>query len=277
LHNAQWVDGYNKNFSIIDVTAEANIADDLNLIRAASLDWYGFVIDSCATSEQTDAAAWAETQRVLFVPTSGDTDILTASTTDFFSDLEGFGYARTIPLFSQTQDSFAGAAWLGGMLTFQPGEATWAFKTLAGVPVDTLTAAEIANILAKHGNWYVSIGGVSITQNGWSSAGEFADITLFVDWLTARIIERIFALLVNSPKLPYTDASVDLVRSEINAQLLEGIANGGLVAGTEIIEAPLVSEVSSVNRAARLLPDVNFSARLAGAIHSIEIRGNLSV
>lgn len=277
IHTYEYIVGELENFSILDVTAEQNIATDLNLIRAADSDWYGLVIDSPSSLEIADAAAWAETQRVIFVPQSADTDVLTSSTTDLFSDLQDLSYARTVPVYHHVQDQYAGAGWLALMLTYQPGQATWNFKTVAGVSVSTLTATQVSNLKAKSANFYTTVGGRNIMQDGVSSAAEFADITVFVDWLRARITERIFALLVNLAKLPYTDASVDLVKSEIYAQCKQGVDRGGLVDGSVVVDAPLVSEISAVDRAARTLPDVTFSARLAGAIHSIEIRGNLTV
>jgi hypothetical protein len=41
--------------------------------------------------------------------------------------------------------------------------------------------------------------------------------------------------------------------------------------------APKVKDVSSADRANRVLPDVTFSATLAGAIHAVEILGTISV
>lgn len=277
IHTYEYVVGQSQNFSIVDVTAEQNIATDLALIRAADTDWYGLVIDSPSSQEIADAAAWAETQRLVFIPTTSDTDVLGSSTTDLMSDLQDASYVRTGLEYHHKQNSFLGAGWLALMLTYPPGQATWNFKRVAGVAVSSLSETQIANIKAKSGNFYTTVGGLNIMQDGVSAGAEFLDITVFVDWLRARITERVFALLGNQAKLPYTDASVDLVKSEIYAQCIQGVKQGGLVADSIVVDAPLVSEVSSQDRAARLLPDVTFSARLAGAIHSIEIRGNLTV
>lgn len=284
IHNVQYVPGKLQNFSIVDSTPQQSIATDLGLIRAADSDWYGLVIDSPSTQERLDAAAWSETQTVIFASASANTDIIGSGTTDLFHGLKVLGYARTIGLYHPVQNSFAGAAWLGKMLPFNPGAATWAYKSLAGVAVTDLTPTQVSNIEGKSGNDYVSLGGVSITKPGQSFANEFIDVTIFVDWLKARIQERIFGLIVNRPKLPYTDESVDLIRAQILAQLFEGVAVGGLAAGkgttedpSPTVEAPLVADVSPTDRANRLLPDVTFSARLAGAIHTIDIQGNLTV
>jgi hypothetical protein len=275
LHTVKYVVDALRNFSIADVTTDGGIQADLNLIRAADSDFYGLVIDSNATAEIMEAAEWAEAQKVVFCYHTSDTEVLAA--TGLFSDLKDLGYARSIGLYTESQDSFGGAGWLGVMLPFAPGAATWAFKTIAGLAVSKLSSTQVSNIKSKNGNSYTSVGGVSITRDGVSASGEFADITVFVDWVIARISERVFALIASRPKLGYTDQSVDLVRGEIEAQLAQGVAVGGLVAGTTSVDAPLVASVSATDRANRLLPDVTFSGRLAGAIHAINIAGNLSI
>jgi hypothetical protein len=52
-----------------------------------------------------------------------------------------------------------------------------------------------------------------------------------------------------------------------------------LIDGETAIEvsAPDVADVSTTDRANRILPDVTFSCRLAGAFHFVEIAGTVSV
>jgi hypothetical protein len=129
----------------------------------------------------------------------------------------------------------------------------------------------------KNVNHYTNVAGLSITRPGEAASGQFLDITRFVDWLTARIEESVFALIANSAKLPYTDQSVDLVKGQIYARLLDGVAVGGLVKGSISVEAPLVADVDSADRADRILPDVSFGGQLAGAVHTVVIQGNLTI
>jgi hypothetical protein len=42
------------------------------------------------------------------------------------------------------------------------------------------------------------------------------------------------------------------------------------------VTAPKVADIDPADRAARLLPDVQFSATLASAIHAVEITGSLT-
>lgn len=268
-----------KTIKLFDASANPGVATDLAAIRAEDSDWYGLALDSNSEAEVLAAAAWAEAEKIIFGANTADHGAKDAViTTDVMSDLETAAYARTFCMWSGSILSYAGAAWLGKCLPFDPGSETWAFKTLAGVAVDNLTTAEQTAIRNKTGNYYTEVAGVNITRPGWTAAGEFIDITRYVDFLGARLQENCFSLFVNNVKLPYTDASVDLVRAEILAQLRRGIAAGAIAADPEpTVTAPKVADIAAADRAARHLPDVTFTAQLAGAIHSLTITGTLSI
>ncbi len=272
------------NISSLDVSVDADIEDDLNAIRAADADWYALLIDSNATAEILETADWAESQKVVFFAQTADSETLNpASTTDIADDLDALDYARTALIYHADIKSGAAARWVGEVLVTDPGSATWAFKNLSGVTPSTLSENAIASLKAKRANYYITLGGVAITLDGVVASNEYIDTIIFADWIIARVTERVFALLVNSPKLPYSDTSVNLVVAEIMAVLQEGVAVGGLLPGDgdEIpapsVIAPKVADVSPAERAARHLPDITFSGRLAGAIHSVDISGTLSV
>ena len=262
-----------------DVTVDPGLTADLTAIRLEDGDWYGLVLDSTSEAEILAAAAWAETETLLFGANSADAGVKDSVVIDdVASDLQTSAFARTFLLWSGSVLSYAAAAWLGKQLPTDPGTTTWAFKTLAGVAVDALNTNEVSAIEGKDANHYTRVAGVNITRPGQTSANEFIDITRYIDFLKARLQENIFALLVNLPKLPYTDSSVDLVRSEILAQLQRGIAAGAIAATpAPTVTAPAVEDIASANRAARLLPDVKFSAQLAGAIHAVDVDGILTV
>jgi len=273
----------NKELTIKDTTTDPGIATDLAAILTEDpTDWYGLVLDSNSEAEGLAAAAWAESNGKLLAVNSYDSEILDSIvTSDFFSDAQAAGYARTFGIWAKGILSYAGAAWMGKLFPFDPGTETWAFKTLASVVVSSnadLTSGQRTTILSKGGNYYHAVAGVSITRFGKTFADEFIDITRYIDFLQARLQENIFGLLVNALKIPYTDGGVDLIKSEILAQLNRGIAAGAIAATpAPTVTAPLVADVAAVDRAARLLPDVKFTAQLAGAIHTITITGTLTV
>lgn len=284
-----WFSVSNRNveLSLEDRTANPGIATDINAIIAADSDWYGLIIADAQSNAQIAAAAAAAESRIELYAYDGiDTEILDSGVTDdVMSTLEAASYARSYGLYHPDNNAFAATSWMGVMFPKDPGSATWKFKTLVGVPVTSLSASQQSTIQNKGGNIYINVGGVNITCNGISASGEFLDITQGVDWLRARIQEEVYSVLVNNDKIPYTNLGVELIKGKIRAALEAGIA-AGLLSGelnfsggkeAYVVSAPLVANVSDLDKAARSLPDVNFQAKLAGAIHSVIITGVVSV
>jgi len=270
------------NFTIEDVTVDPGIATDLAAIEGADPDgWYALVLDSNSKAEIEAAAAWIEARKKIFLCNTTDSEVVDIGVTDdVMSNLQAAAYARTAILYSQASLlSWSGAAWAGNRLPSDPGSSTWAYKTLAGVTVDgNLTGGQASVIESKGGNHYTRIAGVNVTSYGITASGEYIDITRTIDWLDARIKERIFGVLVNNAKIPFTDGGVDLMRAEILAQLNQGITAGALAADpAPTVTAPKVADIDTADKANRILPDVTFQATLAGAIHKLVITGVLSV
>ena len=268
-----------KRLVLTDVTGtNTALVADLDLIEAEDADWYGLILANQPEADVEAAAGWAETKIKFFMADSLDNGIISNATTDLGSDLQDSSYARTSLWFHKSHSEYLGAAMMGKIFPFDPGSYTAAYKQLAGVTVDDLKAADIAYLADKNVNYFVTLAGSNRTFFGKSSSGEFIDVTIFVDWLRSRLQERIYSLFINNNKIPFTDLGIALVVAEIRAQLQEGINVGGLAADPEpTVSAPLAADVSSVDKANRFLPDVTFTATLAGAIHTLEIAGTLSV
>lgn len=256
-------------------------ADDLDDIVDVSNDWYALVLTSKLKADQLLVAAWIETKRKIFFYRSDDSDIIdttdaadSPTTGTIAAQLKGAAYARTGGLYhgsAATQN--ADAAWFGKILPQDPGSYTAMFKTLAGITVDGLTDTQAKNALDKYANTYEEIGGKNIAREGKVAEGEYIDTIIFVDWLQARITEDVYAAMVNLPKVPYTDQGVAIIEAALRARLEDGVEKGGLVAGSIVITVPKVADVLPADKAARLLPDVKFTAQLQGAIHAVNING----
>jgi hypothetical protein len=137
-----------------------------------------------------------------------------------------------------------------------------------------LTTTESLNARNKDANTYEAIAGVNITREGTMASGEFIDVIRGVDWLHARLQERIYSRLVNLDKIPFTDAGIAIIEAEVRAQLQTGIDNGFLTANpAPTVTVPLAADVSANDKASRLLPDIEFTAYLAGAVHKVQIDG----
>lgn len=271
------------NLTIKDATTDPGVATDLGNVLAADADWYGLLLDSQSQAEvataSTGAAAWVEAnKRILIAQTADGLALSSSSITDVGYVLHAAGYARTGLLYTPgLYTEWHAAAWMGNRLPADPGSDTWAFKGLSGVSVYALTDTQRASLDAKYVNYYIDGGGLAITYPGVSSAGEFLDVTRFVDWLKARMQERVLAVQVNNDKIPFTDRGIALVVAEVRAQLQQGVNVGGIADDPAFtVSYPRASEVSSSDRAARRLSGVTFNGRLAGAIHELDITGNVT-
>lgn len=270
-----------KSLAVADVTADTTLDDDLAAIEAEDDDWYGLVIDTNCKASIALASAFTEARRKICVVQSADAACLDAnSTTDVAYLTKNSGYVRTAGIFHNQigGTAWAAAAWLGGRLTARPGSDTWAFKPLNGVPAVKLTQGQETALQNKNWSHYTRTGGVNITFDGKSGQGRYMDVVRFIDWLYSEIRLAVYSLLINNPKVPFTDSGVDLVRGAILTTLQRGIAAGGLAnTPAPIVTAPKVKDVPTNLRASRILPDVSFSATLAGALHGVRISGVVSV
>lgn len=258
---------------------DPGVATDLSAVKLIDNSWYCLITLYNSKLYAAAAAAWTEANEKLYLMASLDSEIATVaegSATDIAKALKTSAYARTAPIYYPNNGKFADAAWAGAVLPFDPGSETWKFKTLAGVPAVALTVTWQTNITNKICNFYYTVAGRNITAEGKVSANEFIDVIRFRDWLKARIQERIFLMLANAKKVPYTDPGIALIEAEVRAQLREGVEVGGLVDGFVVI-VPKAASANPADKAARILRNVKFNATLAGAIHNIRIQGVITL
>lgn len=261
-----------------DNTPDAGFATDIANMRLANDDWYGLVTDGLGAAEITAIATAIEAIPKIYSAETQDSDVPDSGSSDIASTLKAGAYERTFLMYHYDPDPSVAAAWLGKQLPTDPGSTTWAFKTLATVAVISLTDGEESNLRTKNCNFYQTVAGVNITQTGQVASGEYIDTIRFIDWLTARLKEAVFRTLALNPKIPFTDLGIQTIVNDVEGVLREGATAGGIDGAEPItVTAPRASEVDANTKASRTLPDVNFIATLAGAIHKVEIRGSVIV
>ena len=244
-------------------------------------DWYSLAIQSRSASDILSVAAWTEARTKLFIAATADVDVLDPlADDDIASQLLANLYSRTALIYAPTAaTSWPDTSWAGGLLPNDPGSITWSFKPVRGVPGSVFTASQIAALEAKRVTRIETIAGLSQTIGGVTSEpGAYIDLIRGVDWLKQSMAEDIFAELVRSPKIPYTNAGIAIIRTAIMARLQLAIQRSVLVDDENLaVFAPDVLDTLPDDRANRILRDVSFTARLAGAIHRVIVRGTVSV
>jgi hypothetical protein len=267
-------------FTIAETTAEPGIATDLSAIQAVDEDWYGLALDSQSPLELAAAAGWCETRTKILAGDAYCTDVIdSGSSTDVGSVLETADRERSYTYWTGGRIStyYALGRMAGHFARYDPGTATWAYKTTRGVDdYDILTPVQ--DVLEdKHVNYSANFGGVYVMLTGTMASGEWIDVTRTIDWTVARIREDVINLLIANPKLPYDDPSLATVQGVIRQRLEGGVPLIFSADPAPFVSVPAVADIDAADRTARLLPDVEFFAQIAGAVHTVQVTGTLQI
>ena len=151
-------------------------------------------------------------------------------------------------------------------------------EPVAGIAGTVLSDTEKGYLKGKEGNIYNEVGGVNIFEEGVVVSGEFIDIIRGTAYLEVNIQADVYQGLVSVDKVPFTNAGIDVVKNLVLAVLNSGVDMGILTDDpAPVVTAPDVSEVSTADKAARFLDNVEFTAVFSGAIHKTTIVGVISV
>lgn len=267
--------------SFVDSSPNQGYDDALTALVAEGVDFYGVVIDSHAAANIEAVAAWALANKRIFI---ANPYVVTPA--DYVATATALSSATNVRVGSivtkaggGNASAYPAVALATIMRSYQPGSATYMYKTLLGVQADRWSSTDAAAFKAVRCILYIEKGGLGITTEGWSHGGEFLDIMEGTDWIESRMSERIFDLLTSAPKLPYTDKGVALIVSEVEAQLgnAEDSAVGILEEGSSSVTSKLVKDIPTADKTTRRLTGIKFKARYAGAIHYVGIEGTISI
>lgn len=264
-----------------ETTADQGYDDALDAALVIDPEFYFVLTDTASPKNMDKVARWAAANARFYLagPSYGDpTDFVSgefSAGADYTALLANDAAAGLFSL--QARNACQEAAWCGYMAPRDPGSATWAFKTLQGVGADVLTSTQRTFIATTSGgNHYTEEAKVAITRPGKTFGGEWIDVVLGIAWIEARAAEAIFALLANEPKVPYTEAGVGQIEAVLRGVLREAQKRGIIDAGWTITHTA-VEDQETADRAARILRGLEFAARLAGAIHTVNLVGTVTV
>lgn len=271
--------------------ADPGITTSLNNINQSDSSWYCLVTLWNSDAYIQSAAAWVEANNKMYIAASCDSAIPTTALgtgTDIAQTLKGLSYFRTAVIYHERPSMFADAAWDGNGLPTTPGSETWKFWTLVGVSPSALNGTDVTNLKAKNCNYYYSVANKGIVADGKMASGEWIDVIRFRDWLSITIQTDLFVALTQGAgqvpgltppqkKIPYTDGGIGILQNVITADLDRGVKSGGLASTPKPqVNVPLVKDVPSIDKSARVLNGITFTATLAGAIHAVNVAGTIT-
>lgn len=268
---------------------EGDGLESLGVTLARALEtngWYVICPAGISEDKYEEIAEWTEAQTKMFAYT-------TMSETPPVRNV----YFRTFGFYGReyvgqpeeeipAANYFIHVAACAKILRYDPGSETWVFKALAAVSPSKIKTATVKKFEEEHLNYFNTVASRNITMLGMTASGEWIDLIRFRDWLQNDMQVRVVNLLVTNKKVPYTDGGIALVQNQMIASLKAGQQVGG-IAPTEydedqneipgyVTKVPLAANLTAVQKASRKLRGVSFQARIAGAIHMVEINGNLT-
>ncbi len=258
-------------------------------------DFYAVALHGGIRTDLTEMAAtadWVEANERLFFACTNDSEVTdSAITTDIASLFQATGYQRTYLHYGTTLDEYPeiGAFALLATTQFRGTNTlkTLKFKEVALATTEELTSSVLATIRDKNCNVIFTTAGIKMIDAGRTCGGGWIDEIHGADALAEEIRVRVFGLLARtSTKIPYTEQGMAQIKAEVTGALSQYERNGYLAAaidadGTYLdaftVSSGLVSQASQIDKAARIAPNVEFTGRLAGAIHSVTITGKLTL
>jgi hypothetical protein len=267
--------------------AGETIATALAAIKAENNTWYGLVSTSRVPADILAVAAWVEANEKLYVTAINEAGALDpANTTHTGYLLMNGNYFRTAWFYhADAATDYLGAAIMSKKFTQYPGSETWANARLGGVTTDLLTEGAAQAVFSRNGNTFEQFRNVSVTQSGKVAGGEWIDVIRFRDWLVEEIKIEIFSLFIDN-RVPYTDLGIRQIKNKLQGALDLGVRRGGIapeelddagkIVRSYVITAPLNANIPFNDKATRVLNDMDFVARLAGAIHAVNLHGTLT-
>lgn len=263
--------------------------------------WYGLqmlgISGGSATADHLSVAQFIEgtnTKHVYGITTQDAAALVQGNTTNVGAVMKANGLDKTMVRYS-SKSPYAVATDFGRMLTVNyNGEntvITMMYKQTPGLEAEAINSTQ-ANALQSN-NINVSAGysnGTAITQYGVMSSGEYIDTIFGIDWLAVTVQTNLYnALYTTTTKIPQTDAGQNLLNTKVEEVCQQGVTNGLLAPGVwnasgfgtlkqgdymekgyYVYSAPMRTQNQSDRQARKSMP-IQAAAKLAGAIHTVQL------
>lgn len=268
-------------------------------------DWRQLIVPTVATGSEEPASATLNTaaeisayieekssnNKLYFVSLSA------AVTGDFTSTIEEAmadfkGKTRTVVVFyNDNSVATPEAAVVGATAGLTVGAFTYKSIILSGVKGLNLTDNNITDIHNQNAITILTKAGDIVTSEGKTAAGEYIDVIDSIDWIISNIEYQTQKLLNNQTKIPYTNAGIGMLESA-TINVLETAGRMGMLSASSDSEETgassggsynyttnfaLREDTSSSDRSQRKYVGGQFSFTISGAIHEVEVNGEIII
>lgn len=188
---------------------------------------------------------------------------------------------RTMALVYNNSTLYPEAALVGATAGLAVGSFTYKNIILKGIEAESYDELDLDAIHTNGGNCIVVKAGDIVTSEGIVTSKEYTDIVDSKDYIIKNIAYQTQKMLNINKKLPYDSRGISLLESTVN-NVLKDAYNNGIIAENED-GLPLYSttfateETSEDERKTRKYRGGTFNFTIAGAIHNVEITGELEI
>lgn len=201
-----------------------------------------------------------------------------------FTNTNSLNYKRTVLFYCDTSNGYTmpAAALVGETAGRVPGSFTYKNLILKGILPQDISNSQIEEIHKNGGITFVRKAGDNVTSEGIVTNGEFIDIIDSEDYIIQQLTYQTQKLLNSSSKVPYDNNGIAMLES-VAVNVLQTAYNNGMIARTEdgaadySVDYGLRDSSEDDDRQARRYVNGSFSFALAGAVHTVEITGEITI
>jgi hypothetical protein len=269
------------------------------ILDGARTYWYFMTWATTVTVTSNDYLAVAgfvegsDNKHMQGVTTNDAAAIFSPDTTSIGALLRAAGYKRSAVQYSTTTPYAVTSLFARGCTVDFTGSntaITFMWQIEPGVDPEFLGSTAADNLDLNNYNYLAEISvGKSIIVNGKTAGGFYIDEVWGTDWMANYIQTGLFNLLYDAPKIPQTDAGVIILTNNVETSLTQAVTNGLLAPGVwnsagfgsikqgdnltkgYYVWAPTVADQALADRAARRSPLIQVAAKLAGAVHTVDV------
>lgn len=267
------------NFTIEDVTAlDASLETAVTAINAGDSDWFGFVTPYMSKANINALASFAEGANKLFMAQTADSDVLTSATDDVASVQMNASRSKTIVAHHPNMSDAIGPGLMMRQLATTVGTTQWQFKQVPGSVSVPYSTTQTGFMDAKNVTYMIVARRVNASRGGLVAGGEWIDVIRLIEFLRSRIAEDVYSAQLNAEKIPYNTKGIESVRSTVQGRLDSKIGEGlSDDPNPPVVTVPALEDTTEGDRTSRVLNNVEFDARLEGAIILANINGTVTV
>ena len=264
--------------------------------------WYAVVVLDAVDNDHTVIAPYIEgsVNRHFYGVATQEAGVLNASDTTSIPYLLKQGAFKHTGTQWSSSNPYAVISMLARILTTDytanNSVITLMYKQEPGITAESLNTTQINALEAKNCNVFVSYNNnTAIIEPGVAASGDFIDTVIGTDWLALSIQTDVYNFLYTSPtKIPQTDEGNHSIANVISSRLSQAKDNGLLAPGIwnsngfgslstgdfmptgYYVYAPPIASQNETDRSKRKSVTFQVAAKLAGAIHTVDILINVN-